>query len=111
LSNALKYNEAELKTIEIGFVTPTEQQRQSFPQRRSRQEQTIFYVRDNGIGIRPRHQQTIFRLFKRLHGRDRYGGGTGAGLTIVKKIIERHGGEIWVESHPGQGTSFWFSLT
>ena len=70
----------------------------------------IFYVRDNGIGIRGNHLQTMFRIFKRLHGRDKFGGGTGIGLTIAKKIVERHGGRIWVESTVGEGTAFYFTL-
>jgi light-regulated signal transduction histidine kinase (bacteriophytochrome) len=70
----------------------------------------VLYVRDNGIGIPKKHHEAVFRIFKRLHGRDKYGGGTGAGLTIVKKIIERHHGEIWLESDVSQGTTFYFTL-
>ena len=51
-----------------------------------------------------------FRIFKRLHGRDKYSGGTGAGMSIVKKIIEGHGGRIWLESAVGEGTTFYFTL-
>ncbi|MEM9137820.1 MAG: ATP-binding protein, partial [Cyanobacteria bacterium P01_F01_bin.42] len=92
ISNALKYNESTPKTIEIGYLNSDEQQKlKSHPLIR-RGRKTLFYVCDNGIGIKLRHQKSIFRLFKRLHARDRYGGGTGAGLTIVKKIVERHGG-------------------
>jgi signal transduction histidine kinase len=70
----------------------------------------VFYVRDNGMGIPGKHFEAIFRIFKRLHGRERFGGGTGAGLTIVKKIVERHQGLIWLESAPGEGTTFYFTL-
>ena len=49
-------------------------------------------------------------MFKRLHGRDEYGGGTGAGLTIVRKLVERHGGLTWLDSAPGMGSTFYFSL-
>jgi light-regulated signal transduction histidine kinase (bacteriophytochrome) len=69
-----------------------------------------FYVRDNGIGIPERHLDTVFRIFKRLHGRDEFGGGTGAGLTIVRKIVERHHGRVWIESTPGEGTTVFFTL-
>lgn len=102
VSNALKYNAKDTKEVNIGFrkagnkeVSPSGY---------------VFYVKDNGIGIESRFYGEIFDIFRRLHGRDVFGGGTGAGLTITKKIVERHGGQIWVESQPGTGSIFYFSL-
>jgi light-regulated signal transduction histidine kinase (bacteriophytochrome) len=103
--NAIKYNTKPEKWVEIGYeelASPSGADASGAPY--------TFYVRDNGIGIQEKHFETIFRIFKRLHARDQFGGGTGAGLTIAKKIVERHGGRIWLESTLTVGTTFFFTI-
>jgi chemotaxis family two-component system sensor kinase Cph1 len=108
LSNAIKYNDKTFKTVEVGYVAKDEVSlRGTFPP--GTDGQTVYYVRDNGIGIAPRHFEQVFKMFKRLHGRDEYGGGTGAGLTIVRKLVERHRGQIWIDSVAGEGSTFFFT--
>ena len=104
IGNAIKYNDRTEKWVEIGWL---ESETKSGKDPIS----YTFYVRDNGIGIPQQHLERVFQIFKRLHAQDEYGGGTGAGLTIVQKIVARHGGKIWVESVLGEGSTFYFTLS
>ncbi|HIC91365.1 MAG TPA: GHKL domain-containing protein, partial [Syntrophaceae bacterium] len=95
LSNAIKFMDKENPKIEIGYQDKVDHDQ--------------FYIRDNGMGIEKQYHDKIFGMFERLHRREDYDG-TGAGLHIVKKIIEMHRGKIWVESEKGIGSTFYFTL-
>ncbi|MDH3600512.1 MAG: ATP-binding protein [Candidatus Tectomicrobia bacterium] len=95
LANALTFHGSESPCVHIA-VEPREQAWQ-------------FAVRDNGIGVEPEYAERIFLIFQRLHARDTYPG-TGIGLAICQKIVERHCGQIWVESESGEGATFYFTL-
>jgi chemotaxis family two-component system sensor kinase Cph1 len=95
IANAIKYNDKPERWVEIGVE-------QGEPKR--------YYVRDNGIGIEADARERIFEIFRRIHGSEEFGGGVGAGLTIARKIVERHGGQMWVDSELGQGSTFYFTL-
>jgi len=96
IGNAIKYRSPE-RTPEVRITAEREN------------GQWIFAISDNGIGIDSQYREGIFGLFKRLHTGDKYSG-TGIGLAICKRIVERYGGRIWVESEPGKGSTFRFIL-
>ncbi len=100
--NGVKYNNSQVKKIHVGFL-PQMQQGKIV-------HENVLYVQDNGIGIPKEFHEQVFRIFKRLHNEKEYGGGTGAGLTIVKKIIDLHGGSIWLQSSKGEGTTVYFTF-
>ena len=95
VSNALKFTDGRAPVVALACE--------------DRETTYRFSVQDNGIGIAPEHFERIFEIFKRLHTREAYPG-TGAGLTIVKKIVESNGGQIGVTSAPGAGSTFWFTI-
>ncbi len=94
VGNGIKYRSAEPPRIHVTA--------------KRRDADWMFSVTDNGIGIEPEYAQQIFGIFKRLHGQNYPG--TGIGLAICQRIVERYGGRIWVESKPGQGSTFCFTL-
>ena len=96
IGNAVKFNDKPEPSIEIGFHN-------------TENNSYLFFVRDNGIGIDHEFYEKIFVIFQRLHRREQYEG-SGAGLAIVKKIIESHKGSIWVESELGKGSTFFFTI-
>ncbi len=106
-TNAIKYSDQPTKTVVVGLARPDI----ILPiPNLSSADYHVFYVQDFGIGIDPKHHENIFKLFKRLHAQEKYGGGTGAGLAIAKKMVEKHGGRLWVESSLGHGATFYFAL-
>ena len=110
ITNAMKYNDKAERWIEIGVAPAAAPPAEAQGVHGLPAGSTTLYVRDNGIGISPGHRSAVFALFKRLHARDAYGGGTGVGLALTRKIVERHGGAVWVESTPGEGSTFYVSL-
>jgi chemotaxis family two-component system sensor kinase Cph1 len=95
IANAIKFSGPDPPAIHLSAVRAD--------------KEWIFSVRDNGIGIRREHYDRIFVMFKRLHDRTQYPG-TGIGLAICKRIVEKHRGRIWVESESGRGSTFLFTL-
>jgi light-regulated signal transduction histidine kinase (bacteriophytochrome) len=95
ISNSIKFRGEESPIVHIGV--------------KKQKAEWVFAVRDNGIGIDDKYQEKIFLIFQQLHPRDKYSG-TGIGLSICKKIVEMHGGRIWVESALGKGSTFYFTV-
>jgi PAS domain S-box-containing protein len=103
ITNAVKYNDKREPLIEIGFIESLQGPNGAV--------RDVFYVKDNGIGIDKKYHHEVFRIFKRIVTTpEEKEPGTGVGLTFVKRIVERHGGGIWLESEPGMGTTFYFTL-
>ena len=94
--NACKYNDSTEKIVDIGCDVSV--------------EPPVFFVRDNGIGIHPDFHDFVFQLFRRLNNRTEFVAGNGTGLTITQKAVKRHGGRIWLDSSPGLGSTFYFTL-
>ncbi|MEH2403965.1 GAF domain-containing protein [Nostoc sp.] len=109
LANAIKFCQNQQPQIHIGVkkrdANPDGEDLNSIPSA----DEWLFWVRDNAIGFESQYAERIFIIFQRLQARDKYPG-TGIGLAICKKIIERHGGRIWVESKPDQGSTFYFTI-